>query len=85
MPFDRHVVGRIGEDEVDALVAEQGAVVLGLARVAAQQPVASELPDVAAPTDRALCRYHSRVLRPVRGTRISVRCPVEHEIDLRPG
>ncbi len=47
--IDRHIVGRIGEDEVDPLAGEQPLVGGRIARVAAEQPVTAQPPDLAWP------------------------------------
>ena len=53
---DRHVVGRVGEDHLRALVAEQPVVGRGLEGVAADHPMRAEVPDIADLGDRRSCR-----------------------------
>lgn len=83
MAVDRHIVGQVGKDEVDALVTQQPRVILAIARIAAQQAVAPALPHIPAPADRTLGRRDHRILGGVRSRRIGLDRTVEHEIDFR--
>ena len=47
MPVDRHVVGRIGEDQAGLLARHQGGEHGGVAHIATDEPVRPELPDLA--------------------------------------
>ena len=49
MAIDRDVVGRVGEHEIGALALQQPIEARQIAGIAAEQPVAPELPDVARP------------------------------------
>ena len=49
VPGNRHVVGRVGEYELGALLAEQGLIGLGSGRIAANQPMAADAPDITRP------------------------------------
>ena len=52
MAVDRHVVGRIGEDEIGPLVLPSALEARGSPRVAAKQAMAPEEPEIAATRDR---------------------------------
>ena len=52
MAVDRHVVGRIGEDHLRPLAVHQRRDDVRLERVAADQPVRPELPEIARPAAR---------------------------------
>src|SRR5262249_45011756 len=49
---NRHVVGRIEERHVSSLTNEQAAQIIGTSRVATQQPVFAQLPDISTLGDR---------------------------------
>ena len=49
---DRDIVGRVGEDHLGLLAVHQGGDDFGIERVAADEPVRSEPPQVARPTAR---------------------------------
>ena len=52
MAIDRHIIWRIREDEIGGLVAHEQPIGVGLARIAADQTVVAQLPDIAAPGRR---------------------------------
>ena len=52
MPGNRHVVGRIAEYHLRSGVAEQLLKGLGLGRIAANQPMAADIPDIAQAANR---------------------------------
>jgi hypothetical protein len=54
--LDPHVVRRVGVDQVDRVAIQEPVHVLGLARVAAEQPVVAQEPQVAGPRDRLIGR-----------------------------
>jgi hypothetical protein len=49
---DRHVVGRIEDRHVSSLTNEQAAQIIGTSRIATQQPVFAQLPDISTLRDR---------------------------------
>ncbi len=48
---DRHVVGRVADNELRALVPQEGPIALRAEGIAAEQAVVAELPEVARPRD----------------------------------
>ena len=52
MAIDEHIIGRVGENHRGALAAQKETMDLLVASVAAQDLVATELPEVANPSDR---------------------------------
>jgi len=80
-PENRHVIRRIGEHELGALLAEQGLIGLGPGRIAANQPVAADAPDIARPgNSRTGCNLHHCI------GRIIIVCQrqfTDQQIDLR--
>jgi len=74
VPGNRHVVGRVGEYELGALLAKQGLIGLGSGRIAANQPMAADAPKVTRPGDgRAGADLNSRICRVVNPDRVCSR------------
>ena len=65
LPSIAHVVGRIGEDHLRLLAVHQSVDHIGIERVAADQPVRSQPPDIAEP---AAGRDAIRIGEPVVGS-----------------
>jgi hypothetical protein len=65
MAIDRHVVGRIGEDQVGALCAHQPCDIICGARITAQQPVFPELPEITGPGHRIIGQLRDTILRTI--------------------
>ena len=82
MAVDRHIVGRVGEDQVDALAAEQPLVVLAPAGVAADQPVTAEQPEVAHVGDGRLAHRRDEVLGRLCAVRVGVPRGIQGHVDL---
>ena len=82
MPVDRNVVRRIGEHQVDRLVAEQCRIVRVAPRVAADQLVAPEQPQVAAACHRVEGHCRDRIVGSRQGFRARLASVVEDEVDL---
>jgi hypothetical protein len=47
--IDGNIVGRVSEDEIRALLLQEMIVRLGMSRIAAQQPMPIEAPQISAP------------------------------------
>src|SRR5260370_7806933 len=54
MPIDRHVIGRIGEDQPRPRLLHQRLIAGWIERAAAQQPMPAQFPEVARPADPRL-------------------------------
>lgn len=82
MALNGHVIGRVGEDQVNSLSFRQPRNIRGAARVPAQQPVRAQMPQISR-------TRHSRP-RSGRGQRVSLaavraRAVFQNQIDLRQG
>src|SRR5215212_4077439 len=82
--LDRHVVGRVGEDQIGALLTHEQLHGLALAGVAAHEPVPAQEPHVPRSSyGCALVRdWRERVLRSGGCTRRTLARLVEHKVDL---
>src|SRR5215216_6305905 len=84
MTVDRHVVGWVREDEIRGFSFHQSCEALGIPRVAAQEPMTIEEPDVSAPGDgrSGVAERSYLILRftcPGRGALFRF---LNHEVDL---
>ena len=79
---DRHVVGRIGEDEVGPRPVHQRLEVDLAARVAAQQAMAAEPPEIAVARDRRAGCEGNCIVRPIGTVGIRLARLVDDEVDL---
>src|SRR5215207_6807612 len=84
MAIDRHVVGWVREDEIRGFSFHQPREALGVPRVAAQEPMTIEEPDVSAPGDgySRIAKRSYLILRftcPGRGALFRL---LDHEVDL---
>lgn len=80
--IDLHVVGRIGEDKVGLLAPHQGLEVDMAARVAAQEPVPIELPEIALSRDGSATGKHDGVFGLIAALGISLTGFVDDEVNL---
>ena len=84
MSVDRNIVGRIGADRVDHIIAEKRREGVRFARISAEELVTPEQPKVAQPSDRRSLVPIGRYIVPGRGVRAISRALarlVQNDID----
>jgi hypothetical protein len=84
MAVDRHVIGRVREDEVSALASHQHIQRGSPLRITTDEAMASEPPDIAGSGDGRSCISEGRnlVAGAGRTARRALLCLIEHEVDL---